>query len=81
MSRSANHLDDRVQVVERDLVAFQDVFALARFFQQVNRAPAHHVNAVIDEMLDRLHQAHFLGLSVHHGQEDHAEAFLHLRCA
>ena len=32
---------------------------------------------MIDEVLDRLHQAHFLGLAVDHGQEDHAEALLH----
>ncbi len=38
-----------------------------------------HIHAVINEVLDRLHQPHLFGLSVHHGQENHAEAFLHLR--
>ena len=30
-------------------------------------------------MLNGLHQAHFLRLAIHHRQENHAEAFLHLR--
>ena len=55
------------------------MFALSGLFQQVNRAPAHHVHAVINEVLDGLHQPHFFGLSIHHRQENHAEAFLHLR--
>ena len=33
---------------------------------------------MVDEVLDGLHQAHFLGLAVHHRQQDHAETFLHL---
>ncbi len=33
---------------------------------------------MINEVLDRLHQAHFLGLVIHHRQQDHAETFLHL---
>ncbi len=55
------------------------MFALACFFQQVNRAPPHHVHAVVDEVLERLHQPHLFRLAIHHGQENHAEAFLHLR--
>ena len=47
------------------------------FDQQVGGAAAHHVDAVVDEVLDRLDQAHFLGLPVDHRQQDHAEAFLH----
>ena len=59
------------------LVALEDVLALASLQQQVGGAAAHHVDAVIDEVLDGLDQAHFLGLVVDHGQEDHAEALLH----
>ncbi len=32
---------------------------------------------MINEMLDGLDQPHFLGLSIGHRQENHAEAFLH----
>ena len=48
------------------------------FCEQVGGAAADHIDAVIDEVLDGLNQAHFLGLVVHHRQQDHAEAFLHL---
>ena len=47
------------------------------FCKQVGSAAAHHIDAVIDEVLDGLDQAHFLGLAVDHGQQDHAEALLH----
>ena len=48
--------DDLVDVVERDLVAEQDVLALARLAQLVARAPGDHVAPVGDEPLqDRLH--------------------------
>ncbi len=74
---TADDANDVIHSIQRDLIAFQDMFALARLHQQVGRAPPHHVDAVIDEVLDGLHQPHFLGLAVHHGQEDHAEALLH----
>ena len=74
---AANDADDVVDPVQRNLIALQDVLALARFHQQVSGAPPHHVDAVIDEVLDGLHQAHLFRLAVDHGQEDHAEAFLH----
>src|SRR5271169_4499614 len=69
--------DDIVHAIERCLVTLEDVFAVARLLQQEGRAPAHHVDAVIDEVPDGLHQAHFFRLAVDHGQEDHAEALLH----
>ena len=53
------------------------MLALASLHQQVGGTPPHHIDAVIDEVLDGLHQAHFLRLAIDHGQEDHAEAFLH----
>ena len=52
-----NHV---VEVVERELIAFQDVLAVLRLLQQEGRAPAHHVDAVIDEVLDGLDQPHLL---------------------
>ena len=74
---AANDADDVVHAIERNLVALEDVLAVARLQQQVGGAAAHHVDAVIDEVLDGLHQAHFFRLAVDHGQEDHAEALLH----
>src|ERR1019366_7696408 len=64
-------------MVNRNPVPNENVFALARLHQQVGGAPPRYVNAVIDEVLDGLHQAHFFGLAVDHGQKEHAEALLH----
>src|SRR5271165_3225539 len=74
---AANDADDVVHTIERYVVPLQNVLALARLHQQVSGAAAHHVDAVIDEMLEGLYQAHLFGLAVDHGQEDHAEALLH----
>ena len=74
---AANDADHVVHAIERDLVALEDVLAVARLLQQERGAAAHHIDAVIDEVADGLHQSHFLGLVVDHGQEDHAEALLH----
>ena len=51
-----------VEVIQRVLIAFQNVLAILRLLQQESRAPAHHVDAVIDEVLDRLDQSHLPGL-------------------
>ena len=69
----ANDGDHVVEMIERGEVAFENVLAVFRLLQQVSSAAPHHIHAMIDEMLDRLNQAHFLRLSVHHRQEDHAE--------
>ena len=50
----ANDVDDGVEIVERDLVAFQDVLALARLAQQEDGAALDDVDAVIDEGADGL---------------------------
>ena len=76
---AANDGDDVVEVIERLEIAFEDVLAVFRFLQQVGGAAADHVDAVLDEVLDGLDQAHFTGLSVHHREQDHGETFLHLR--
>ena len=55
-TRGANELDDRVEIVERNLVAFQNVLALARLAQQEDGAALHHVDAVIDEAANGLHR-------------------------
>src|ERR1700691_724448 len=69
--------NDVVEMIERGDVAFENVLALFGLHQQVSGAAADDVDAVIDEVLDGGDQAHFLGLAVDHGEEDHAETFLH----
>ena len=76
--RLADDLDDVVEVVERDLVAEQDVLALAGLVEQEGGAAADDVDAVIDEGVDGRGERELLGLIVVHGQEDHREALLHL---
>src|SRR6266478_151241 len=75
----ANDADDVVEMVERDLVADQNVFALAGFAQLVDGAAAHDFDAVLDEELDQRDEAELARLTTDDGQEDHAEGFLHLR--
>src|SRR5208337_2593048 len=69
-----NHV---VNAVQRYLVALEDVLALAGLHQQIGGAAPHHVDAMVDEVLDGLHQAHLFGLAIDHGQKDHAETLLH----
>ena len=76
---AANDRDHVIEVIERGQVAFQNVLAIARFIEQIRSAPPHHIDAMVDEVFDRLDQPHFLRLAVDHGQQDHAEAFLHRR--
>ena len=55
------------------------MLALARLAQQVIGAAADHVEAMIDEALQRVEQPHLARLPVDDRQQDHAEADLHLR--
>ena len=66
-------------MIERDLVAEQDVLALPRLAQQVGGAAAHHIDAMIDEVADGIRQRQLPRLAVDHREEDHGEALLHLR--
>ena len=66
-------------MVERDLVAEQNVLALARLVEQEGGAAADDVDAVIDERMDGCGERELLRLVVVHSQEDHREALLHLR--
>ncbi len=75
----ADQLDHRVQIVERLLEPEQKMLALASLAQQVIGAAADHVDAMLDEALQRVEQAHLARLPVDDGQQDHAEADLHLR--
>ena len=74
---TTNDRNHRIEVIKRNLVALKDVLAFASPRQQVDGAAAYHIDAMINEVLDGLHQAHFLRLAVGHSQEDHAERFLH----
>ena len=49
----ANQANDFVQIVEGFLESQQNMLALARLSQFVLGAPADHIDAVIDEELDR----------------------------
>src|SRR5438128_8150774 len=72
----ANHV---VQMVERDLVTDQNVFALFRFAQFEDRATTHDFHAVFDEELDERNQAELARLPADDREQNHAERFLHLR--
>src|SRR5579864_1645391 len=74
----ANDGDHVVEVIEGGQVAFEDVLAVLRLGEKVGGAAADDFDAVVDEVLDGLHQAHLARLSVSNGQQDHAEALLHL---
>src|SRR6267154_1758130 len=76
--RSADDPDDVIEMVERNLVADQNVFALAGFAQLVNGAATHDFHAMIDEQLNKRNEAELAGLPGNDGQQDHAEGFLHL---
>ncbi len=65
-------------MIERRKIAFEDVLAVFSFCEQIRSAAAYHVDTMLDEIFEGLHQAHFLGLVVRDRQQDHAEAFLHL---
>ena len=74
---ATNNADHVVNAIKRGLVSLEDMLSVARLLQQERSAAPHHVDSVIDEVLDGLHQAHFLGLAMDDRQEDHAEALLH----
>src|SRR5207244_10654002 len=78
ISASTNDDNDVIKVIERNPIAFQNVLAFLRFHQQERSAPPDHVHAVVNEILDRLHQPHLFRLAMSHSQEHHAELFLHL---
>src|SRR6266849_10681786 len=46
----ANNRDDVIEVIQRSEITFEDVFPILRLSQQVGGAPAHHIDAMVDEM-------------------------------
>ena len=73
--------DHFIHVVERHPEAEQDVLALARFAQFEIGAAAHHIDAMLDEVLDRRDQAQLARLAIDDREIDDAEADLKLRVA
>ena len=80
---AAHDLDDFVDVVERDAVAFEQVRALFGFAQIVARAPRDDVFAVRDEVLEQLLEVEHLRLErdrsvgarfAHRHERQHVEA-------
>src|SRR5580704_12998069 len=69
-----NHV---IEVIERGEVAFENMFAVFRFRQQIRGAAANDIHPVIDKMLDGLNQPHFLWLPIYDSQENHGKTFLH----
>src|SRR5207302_5718188 len=76
---AANDRDHVVEMVERGEIALENVFAVARLLQQISSPAADHIHPAIDELLDGINQSQLTRLAVDYGQQDHAEAFLHLR--
>src|SRR5258708_14735286 len=66
-------------MIESVEIAFEDMLAVFRLLKQESGAAADYFDAVIDEVLDGLDQAHFAGLLVDHRQQDHGKTFLHGR--
>src|ERR1019366_6487946 len=83
VGRAANDLDDRVDVVDRDLEALEDVFAFLRLAEIELRATHDHVVTVRDEVLEHLAHRHDLRDEApcdrvgHEREHDHAERALH----
>ena len=75
----ADDADHVVQMIERNLVADENVLALFRFAQLVARAANDDVAAVFEKQLDQRNQAEFARLAAHDREQDHAEGLLHLR--
>ena len=57
VGRSADERDDRVEVVERDEIALEDVRALLRLAQLVLRPPGDDLALVVEVVADHLEQA------------------------
>ena len=77
--RAADQLDDRIEVIQRDLQAFENVRARFGLAQLELDAPADHVAPEVDEELDHLEQAEHLRPAGDNRQRDDAERLLQLR--
>src|SRR4051812_18297880 len=64
-------------MIERDLVAEQEVFALSSLIKEEGSASAHDLDAVVEEVANSVVERENLRLAVVDGEEDHGEALLH----
>ena len=76
--RAADQLDHRIEPVEGDLEAFQDMGAGLGLLQLEDGAAGDDLAAVVDEMADGVAQGQDLRPVVDDGQHDDAEGGLHL---
>src|SRR5205823_2683887 len=77
--RSANQLDDRVEMIERDFQTLEEVVSRLRFLQLEFSAPANDFAPKVDEALDELQKVQHLRPAGDDGQHDDAEAGLKRR--
>ena len=75
----ANQLDDGVELRKRLEKTFQNMGALLRFAQVVLRPAPDHIDAMVNEQLQRVSQRQRARLAVDDGQHDHPERLLELR--
>ena len=76
--RSANQLDDCVQILQRDQQAVEDVEARLGFLQLESRAAREDNLAMLEERHQHLQQRHLLGPALVDAEQDDAVALLHL---
>src|SRR5438128_534054 len=79
VGRVANRLDDRVEVVEGDLEALEDVRPRPRLLEVVLGPPPDGLPAVVDVVLEDGLQGQRLGLAVDEGEHVEVEGQLHRR--
>ena len=76
ISRIANQLDDRVEIIEGHKQALEDVIALLGFAQQVLGAPFNRLDAEVKEHLKHSLEVEHHRLTLHQGQHVGAEVVL-----
>ena len=76
--RAADQRDDGIEMIERNLQAFEDVIAGLGLPQLEFGAPANHLAAEVGEGLDQFEQRHHLRPAADDRQHDDAEAQLQL---
>ena len=77
--RAADQCDDRIEVIERNLQALEDVIAGLGLAQLELGAPAHDLAAEVDEALHQLEQGQHLRPAADDREHDDAEAQLQRR--
>src|SRR6185369_15105707 len=78
IGRGADQRDHRIEVLDGDLEAFQDMQAFLRLAQVVDRASRHHILAVADEDLQRILEIEQLRTPADDRQHIDAERVLQL---